>query len=139
MSTFLALAVGIIAGAVTSWLVTSARGKAAVAESESKSKTAEALVSELRAGLDARARELAALRDQLKSEGEMKVAAETRLQEAQASLEEQKKLLGEAEKKLADTFAALASEALRSNNQAFIQLAKSTFETIQAQAKGDLE
>jgi DNA recombination protein RmuC len=33
----------------------------------------------------------------------------------------------------------LASEALKSNNQAFIALAKSTFETVQVQARGDLE
>ena len=79
------------------------------------------------------------LRERLKTEGELRVAAETKLREAQVSLEEQKKLLEEAKKNLTDTFQALSAEALKSNNQAFIALARSTFETLQAQAEGDLE
>jgi DNA recombination protein RmuC len=79
------------------------------------------------------------LRERLKTEGEARVAAETTLRETQASLEEQRKLLEEAKKTLAETFQALSAEALKSNNQAFIQLARSTFETLQAQAKGDLD
>ena len=76
------------------------------------------------------------LRERLKVEGELRVAAETRLRETQASLEEQKKLLEEAKKTLTETFQALSAEALKSNNQAFIALARSQFETLQAQAKG---
>ncbi len=79
------------------------------------------------------------LRERLKVEGELRVAAETKLREAQASLEEQKKLLEEAKKTLTETFQALSAEALKSNNQAFIALARSQFETLQAQAKGDLD
>jgi DNA recombination protein RmuC len=79
------------------------------------------------------------LRERLKTEGELRVEAETRLLETQTSLEEQKKLLEEAKKSLVDTFQALSAEALKSNNQAFLALARSTFETLQAQAKGDLE
>jgi DNA recombination protein RmuC len=79
------------------------------------------------------------LRERLKTEGELRVAAETKLREAQVSVEEQKKLLEEAKKNLVDTFQALSAEALKSNNQAFIALARSAFETLQAQARGDLE
>jgi len=79
------------------------------------------------------------LRERLKVEGELRVGAETTLRETQASLEEQKKLLEEAKKTLTETFQALSAEALKSNNQAFIALARSQFETLQAQAKGDLE
>jgi len=89
--------------------------------------------------LQDRIEDLGALRERIKTEGELRVAAETKLREAQANLEEQKKLLDEAKKHLSDTFQALSAEALRSNNQAFIALARSTFETLQAQAKGDLE
>ena len=89
--------------------------------------------------LQQRLEDLAVLRERMKTEGEMRVAAETKLQEAQASLEEQKNLVGEAKKNLSDAFQALSAEALKSNNQAFIALARSTFETIQAQAKGDLD
>jgi DNA recombination protein RmuC len=83
--------------------------------------------------------DLGVLRERLKSEGESRVAAETRLRETQASLEEQKKLLEEAKQALVATFQALSAEALKSNNQAFMALARSQFETLQAQAKGDLE
>ena len=79
------------------------------------------------------------LRERLKAEGELRVAAETNLRESQANLEEQKKILDEARKSLLEAFQALSAEALKSNNQAFIALARSQFETLQAQAKGDLE
>ena len=79
------------------------------------------------------------LRERLKVEGELRVAAETNLREARANLEEQKKLLEEAKKTLLEAFQALSAEALKSNNQAFIALARSQFETLQAQARGDLE
>lgn len=48
-------------------------------------------------------------------------------------------LLEEAQSKLSDAFKALSSEALRHNNQSFLELAKSTLATFQETAKGDLE
>ena len=79
------------------------------------------------------------LRERLKVEGEHRVAAETKLRETQASLEDQKKLLEEAKRNLVETFHALSAEALRSNNQAFLDLANSRFGILQAQAQGELE
>jgi DNA recombination protein RmuC len=78
------------------------------------------------------------LRDRLKSEGELRVKAETQLAEAQANLEEQRRLLQESKTALTDTFSALSAAALNSNNEAFMALARSTFDGIQAQAKGEL-
>ena len=48
-------------------------------------------------------------------------------------------LLNEAQQRLSDAFKALSSEALKSNNQAFLDLAKATLEKFQEGAKGDLE
>ena len=48
-------------------------------------------------------------------------------------------LLSEAQKKLTDAFAALSADALKSNNQSFLELAKSSLEKYQAEAKGELE
>jgi DNA recombination protein RmuC len=79
------------------------------------------------------------LRDLLKNEGELRVAAETKLRESQTNLEEQKRALEDARKSLLESFKALSAEALKSNNTAFIELAQSRFETLQAQARGDLE
>jgi len=103
-------------------------------ESEQKVK-AQTELEQLQATLE----DLESLRDRVRKEGELRVAAETKLLEAQANLEEQRKSLDEARKNLSDTFQALSAEALKSNNQAFIALARSTFETVQAQARGDLE
>jgi DNA recombination protein RmuC len=132
MNEWLMLAVGLAVGGVVGWLWSASRaaGRHAAAESAAR---------ELRAQLEATRASLDGLREQLKAEGEQRAAAEARLSEAQASLEQRKKDLEEARKQLADTFNALASEALKSNNQAFLQLARQTFETIQAHAKGDLE
>jgi DNA recombination protein RmuC len=79
------------------------------------------------------------LHDRIKLEGELRVKAETQLTEAQSNLEEQKKLLRESKAQLVETFSSLSAEALKSNNKAFLDLAKSTFETIQAQATGELQ
>ncbi len=79
------------------------------------------------------------LRELLRNEGELRVAAETKLLESQANLEEQKKVLEDARKSLLEAFKALSAEALKNNNETFITLANSRFETLQAQAKGELE
>ncbi len=47
-------------------------------------------------------------------------------------------LLEDAKTRLADAFQALSSEALKSNNQAFLELAKENLEKFQETAKGDM-
>jgi DNA recombination protein RmuC len=137
------LILALIFGAVLGWLWASSRVSsrisAAQIEAEGRIKSAESAVSELRSQVGNLQQAAAQLQERLRAEGELKATAEARLREAHANLDEQKKLLEEARQKLTDTFNALAAEALKSNNQAFIALARSTFETIQANAKGDLE
>ena len=53
--------------------------------------------------------------------------------------EEKAALLERVEQKLRESFQALSSEALKSNNHAFLQLANATLEKFQSEAKGDLE
>jgi DNA recombination protein RmuC len=105
-------------------------------KSESDQRAAgQAELKETRSMLD----ELSTVRNRLNTESQLRVIAETKLEESNANLAEQKRLLEDARAKLADTFNSLSAEALKSNNQAFLTLAKSTFETVQAQAKGDLD
>jgi DNA recombination protein RmuC len=64
---------------------------------------------------------------------------ETRLSEERKATEEKLALMKQAEAALSDAFKALSAEALKSNNQAFIELAKTTLEKFQESAKTDLE
>ena len=73
----------------------------------------------------------------------------TQLKEAQATLtatiqeerkaaEEKLALINDAQQKLGDAFKALSSEALKSNNQSFLELANATLEKFQQGAHTDL-
>jgi DNA recombination protein RmuC len=139
MNEWVFLAVGLMVGGAVGWLWATSRSRAMQIEAEGRIRGAESALTELRGQTQRLDEEVSSLRYKLKAEGESKVAAEIRLEEAQASLAREKQLLEEARVKLADTFSALSAEALKSNNQAFIALAKSTFETVHAQARGDLE
>jgi DNA recombination protein RmuC len=63
----------------------------------------------------------------------------TRLEEERKASQEKLALLNTAEGKLADAFKALSADALRNNNQSFLDLAKQNLETFQQTAKGELE
>lgn len=63
----------------------------------------------------------------------------TTLEKERKASDEKLALFNEAEKKLTAAFTALASEALKSNNKSFLDLAKQNLENFQQQAKGDLE
>ncbi len=74
------------------------------------------------------------------SEAQREAASVTeRLRVKESEYERQRQMLEEAEKKLTDTFRAAGAEALRANNEQFISLAKKAFETLMAEAKGDVE
>jgi len=135
MNSWLMLTIGLMLGGAGVWVWS--RGKA---------KATERLIQELRgqkdslqSDLSVRARETAELQQQVRNESEQKVVAQIEHKQAQASLDEQRRLLDQAQVKLTHTFEALSAQTLKSNNQAFLDLAKSTFETIQAQARGDLD
>jgi DNA recombination protein RmuC len=62
----------------------------------------------------------------------------TRLEEERKNAGEKLALIEQAQTTLANTFKALSAETLRSNNQSFMDLAKTTLEKFHDQAKGDL-
>ena len=78
-----------------------------------------------------RERKIAFLKEKL-------IEAETLRDAEKRGREEKDSLLKEAEKQFENAFKALSSEALKSNNQSFLDLAKMTFEKMQEGAKGDL-
>jgi DNA recombination protein RmuC len=68
-----------------------------------------------------------------------RVALATTLEQERKQSREKLGVLDEAQRKLSDAFKALAAEALKSNNQQFLELAKTKLETFQQSAKGDLD
>jgi DNA recombination protein RmuC len=101
--------------------------------------------STARASAEAIARQLPALADKLEERNreisgqKAQIATlELELRTERESLTAERALLEQARVTLMDSFKALSSDALKSNNQAFIDLAKSTLETFQEGARADL-
>ncbi len=120
------IAVLFFLGMFLGWVLSKIRGQAS-----------ETLLGELRQQTGQKEKELQALRDALSSTQQEKIAAQTKLEEALKNSDEQKRLLERAEEKLTTTFQALSGESLKSNNRAFIELAKETLETVLGRAKGE--
>jgi DNA recombination protein RmuC len=70
---------------------------------------------------------------------EQAAALDSTLQHERKSSAEKLDLLDRATVELREAFQALASDALKSNNQSFLQLAKASLEKFHSEAKGDLE
>jgi len=66
-------------------------------------------------------------------------ALRAQLVEKERAHVEKLKELNDAQARLAESFKALASDALVVNNRQFLELAKATFETVQKSAAGELE
>ncbi len=143
------LVVGLVVGGGSVWLVlraeirrASERGKgeseaerAALLERlDARQKNIDDLDAEARR-LESRVHELQMVESQLRQKA---VELDTTLHQERKQTEEKLGVLDEAQRKLSDAFKALAAEALKSNSQSFLQLAKTTLETFQESAKGDL-
>jgi DNA recombination protein RmuC len=73
-------------------------------------------------------------------------AQQARVARLESTIEEERKFsqerlafLREAQQRLSDTFKGLSTDALRSNSQMFLDLAKTTLEGVRENARGDLE
>ncbi|WP_053381952.1 DNA recombination protein RmuC [Nitrospira moscoviensis] len=124
-------AAGVLLGAALAGLWVSVRLRA-------QSQRAEATVDELRKQLDRERDAGAELRRELDESRQVRVAAETRLADTVKQVADQQALLDQARHELVASFQALSGEALKQNNEAFLKLAKVSFEALQAKAEGDL-
>lgn len=142
MTEILLISLGLVLGGLVAWLWASARIRASVVrqvtELEGRARAAEGLRDELRRQVEQGDIEISGLRSALDDERRARTEAQTRLDAALENLKEQKKLLDEATAKLADTFKGLSADALKSNNQAFLELAKQTLEAVVNETKGDI-
>jgi len=67
------------------------------------------------------------------------VRLDTTLEQERKQADEKLALVDEARRKLSDAFKAMAADALKSNNQSFLELARTNLEKFQESAKGDLD
>jgi len=133
--TYLFLALGLVIGGVFAWIIQFQRGRLAQQRLESERNALAEKNSELTRQMEGRSQELA---QSVQERNELAL----RLREAETRREadvEQIKRLEAIRDTFGQTFKALSSEALQSNNEAFLKLARSSLESFQTGAKGDLE
>jgi DNA recombination protein RmuC len=132
------LGIGIL---VTGWWVTArtqSRLQTQLLESGERAQRAEAIAVVLQQRLEKEQSEVGQLRQALAESQESRTKAETRMEVISRSLEDQKTMLTQARQELHESFEALSGQALKQNNDAFLNLARASFETLQAEAKGEL-
>ncbi len=113
------LVVGAAAGALCGWLLGVSRARAALQQAQQLAASSSSTLSEVRGQAAALHEQAARLREALEAEQCARVAAQTRLDESQRNLEQQRQLLVDAELRLREAFAALSSDALRKNSEEF--------------------
>ncbi|NLW51096.1 MAG: DNA recombination protein RmuC [Candidatus Brocadiaceae bacterium] len=134
-SVIVAALAGLVVGGAAAWVLASARARATVGAQVAQ---ARGTVGELRGQLLKAEGDLQSLRQTLDAERAARVKAETEQAESARNLQEQRALLEQARIRLTDSFKALSHDALRTNNQAFLELARKSLEALVTDAKGDL-
>lgn len=131
---FLAVGLALLLGLFLGWLVASSRANRLQSESAGLS----AQLLETRNQLVTSRAEIDRLRKDIGTEQNLRTRAETERQNERVNLEEQKRLLNEAETKLREAFESLARGALKENSEQFLHLAEERLDNLKQQAAGDL-
>ena len=129
------IVLGLVLGAAIVWLVLRAVGGRAAGRLED----AERQQDQLRQERDQRDAAIADLREEVLRERDARARAETERDAERKAAAEKLAVLDRAREQLQDAFKALSAQALESNNQSFLTLAKATLETFQEGARADLE
>ncbi len=129
------IAVGAIFAGLITWLAL--RAQAATLQERLTGR--ENKIREMESGLAEQAAALSLTQVEFAQVRQEAATLETRLVEERKAATEKLAILNEAQAKLSDAFKALSSEALKSNNVAFLNLAHATLEKFQEGARNDLE
>ena len=127
--------IGVIFGGATTWLVL----RAQTATLQERLTGRDRKITEIESKLAEQAASLSQAQIEFSQARQELTQSETRLVEERKASSEKLAILNEAQAKLSDAFKALSSEALKSNNAAFLSLAHATLEKFQEGAKNDLE
>jgi DNA recombination protein RmuC len=145
-----AFLIGVVLSSIGAWLLLRSKNKHALQQAETKSESEKAVLMER---LNARDEQILELKERVTEKDdtinvlqkeilELKTRAtelQTRIEEERKVAKEKLEILDDAQKKLSDAFKALSAEALKSSNESFLELAKTTLGKFQEEAKGDLE
>ncbi len=96
-------------------------------------------IPELNQRIERMERRIEQLTDRITELTAQRSELETELEKEREASGEKLALLRDAQQKLVEAFKALSSDALRSNNGSFLELAKAALEKFQENAKGDLD
>ncbi len=118
------LLAGIVVGGLAAWFL----GKAQAKDS----------LGIVRQQITQKDEEIIRLRELYDNERVAHAGLKARMEETEKYLAGQKTFLEESQKTLSDAFGTLSKDALNSNNEMFLQLAKSNLEKLVGEAKGDL-
>jgi|ERR1051326_525366 DNA recombination protein RmuC len=140
---------GMAIGSVAVWFFLKGKIQVAAEKAKAEGEAARAGLAATLQARDGRIEEIAAALEKSNTEKAQLSGDVTTLKEAQAKLtttiENERKaaaeklaLLNEAQQKLSDAFKALSADALKSNNQSFLQLANATLQKFQEGAQIDL-
>jgi DNA recombination protein RmuC len=147
---FIFLVGGILLGGLTAWWILRSRIEHATGKVKGLMESERAVLAERLQARDLQIQELRGsiqkAMDETDRMREENTGLRTKVSETVTRLEEERRisgeklaLLNEAQQKLSDAFKALSADALKSNNQSFLELAKMTLEKFQTGAQGDLE
>lgn len=133
---------GLMLGSLLAWLWavsrTRAEAQADLFRMAERAQRAESLAEELRRQIEEADASLREVRGELAEAQQSRAAAEARHEETLKSVTEQRQALAQTREDLLEAFHALSGEALQRNNEVFLNLAKSSFQTLHAEARGDL-
>ena len=136
MESFLpGLLIGALLAVIATWLVL--RTKTATLEERLASRDDQ--VADLESRLSQETARAAMTQTELEAWRFQAGTLEARMEEERKSSAEKLEILQEAQVRLSNAFKALSSEALKSNNAAFLSLAQATLEKFQEGARSDLD
>ena len=125
--------------AAAAWFVSRGKGARELAVAETRAAEYRRQAEELHAGLTQRDSELDRLSAEVMTARQDRARLEAELAAERRAAAEKIALLQQAETRLRDAFSALSSEALRQNNQSFLELARTSLGEFQQTARVELE
>jgi DNA recombination protein RmuC len=139
----LMILIGALVGAVVVWLILRAQSQRSYEDGKADSATQVAALQERLAARDQEVQKLqqsfdkeVVQREQLREDN---ADLKAQLEGERRAAQERSESFKQAAEELSEKFKALSRDALKDNNQSFLDLARATLEKFQTSAKGDLE